>query len=320
VTLVRSTADVHPSRRFALWRDVISETYMSVDMSRPKWDAPFDGRLELVSLGAIELSRMTVSGSRVAHRRAMHIAQGSSDRFFVTLPLNCRVSYAHCERDVELDGESLCLVDAGRPASVFFPDEHRLLNVSIPGAMFRSRLGSPEDYCGLRIPADRGAAHVAKSLVVSLFEQADQIGPELLAEFGERVVDVIALALTAHPGALRQVSHSVRWAHLLRARKFIDRHLTDPELGPGRIAAELGISARYLARIFELAGQSVGGWILERRLDRAYRALASRAFSHRSISAIAFAAGFNDAAHFSRAFRKRYGVSPRDHRVHTDKP
>src|SRR5262249_7681369 len=141
------------------------------------------------------------------------------------------------------------------------------------------------------------------------------MGTELSAEFGERAVDVIALALTAHPEDLPQASYSIRWAHLLRARRFIDRHLGDPALSPPKIALELGISVRYLARIFEVSGQTVGSWILERRLERAYRTLGSRAFSHRSISATAYAAGFNDAAHFSRAFRKRYGLSPRDHRA-----
>jgi AraC-like DNA-binding protein len=306
---------VHPSRRFALWRDVIADTYMSVEMSRPKWDAPFNGQIELVSLGPMELSQMTVSGSRIAHRRAMHIARNPNDKFFLTVPLQCRISYSHCGREVELDGGSLYLVDAQRAASVAFPDEHRLINVSIPGPLLRSRLGNPEDYCGLRLSAEAGAVQVAKSLIISLFEQADQIGPELLPEFGERAADVLAMTLTAHPGSLPKAGRSVRWAHLLRARRFIDTHLADPLLGSQAISADLGISTRYLARIFELSGHTVGNWILERRLDRVHRALINPTFSHRSISAIAYAVGFGDAAHFSRTFRMRFGMTPREHRA-----
>nr|WP_291557272.1 helix-turn-helix domain-containing protein [Comamonas sp. SCN 65-56] len=37
--------------------------------------------------------------------------------------------------------------------------------------------------------------------------------------------------------------------------------------------------------------------------------------SARSVSEIAFAWGFNDAAHFSRAFKNRFGCSPRDMRA-----
>jgi AraC-like DNA-binding protein len=35
---------------------------------------------------------------------------------------------------------------------------------------------------------------------------------------------------------------------------------------------------------------------------------------HRHITEIAFGWGFNELTHFSRAFKERYGVSPRDWR------
>ncbi|MBL8942370.1 MAG: helix-turn-helix domain-containing protein [Myxococcales bacterium] len=47
------------------------------------------------------------------------------------------------------------------------------------------------------------------------------------------------------------------------------------------------------------------------RLDRCRAQLLDPAHAHRSISEIAFALGFTSAAHFSRAFRARFGRSPR---------
>jgi len=52
-----------------------------------------------------------------------------------------------------------------------------------------------------------------------------------------------------------------------------------------------------------------------RRLDATRRDLCDPALAARSISEIAFAWGFNDAAHFSRAFRARFGRSPRELRA-----
>jgi len=37
------------------------------------------------------------------------------------------------------------------------------------------------------------------------------------------------------------------------------------------------------------------------------------------VSEIAFGLGFNDAAHFSRAFRVRFGASPREWRARTSR-
>jgi transcriptional regulator GlxA family with amidase domain len=45
-----------------------------------------------------------------------------------------------------------------------------------------------------------------------------------------------------------------------------------------------------------------------------HRDLTDPAMRHRSISEIAFAAGFNDLSHFSRSYRARYGLLPRETR------
>ena len=75
------------------------------------------------------------------------------------------------------------------------------------------------------------------------------------------------------------------------------------------------MSPRYLHRLFEAEGQSVGRWIWAARLDCCRRDLADPAQAGRSITDIAFAWGFSDIAHFSRSFRARYGDSPRAFRA-----
>ncbi|MDH4393235.1 MAG: helix-turn-helix domain-containing protein [Aquabacterium sp.] len=47
------------------------------------------------------------------------------------------------------------------------------------------------------------------------------------------------------------------------------------------------------------------------RLDACRRDLADVRLAERSVSALAFSWGFNDAAHFSRSFREQFGQSPR---------
>jgi AraC-like DNA-binding protein len=50
------------------------------------------------------------------------------------------------------------------------------------------------------------------------------------------------------------------------------------------------------------------------------RDLADPALRHRPITDIAFAAGFNDLSHFSRAYRERYGCAPSDARQIAEPP
>jgi AraC-like DNA-binding protein len=104
---------------------------------------------------------------------------------------------------------------------------------------------------------------------------------------------------------------------LLRARalRYIDDHLAEPDLAPPGIARALGMSLRYLHLLFEGTGTTVRATILCRRLDRCRDALADPGQRQRNVSEIAFAWGFNGAAHFSRTFKARFGVPPRDARL-----
>ncbi|MDY0066471.1 MAG: helix-turn-helix transcriptional regulator, partial [Steroidobacteraceae bacterium] len=61
-------------------------------------------------------------------------------------------------------------------------------------------------------------------------------------------------------------------------------------------------------------GRTFSQYLLEHRLERCRSALERPRDSARSITEIAFECGFNDASHFSRAFRSRYGLSPREFR------
>ena len=103
-------------------------------------------------------------------------------------------------------------------------------------------------------------------------------------------------------------------ALLHRLCQTIERRLDDPDLTPARVAQAEGISERYLQKLFEGTGDSFRQYLRERRLQRTAADLANPAEASLPVSEIAFRCGFGDAAHFSRAFRERFGMSPRDFR------
>ena len=98
-------------------------------------------------------------------------------------------------------------------------------------------------------------------------------------------------------------------ALLLKAQVYIKDNLSLPTLGPELVARAAGVSRARLYRIFEPCG-GIASYVREMRLCRAFTDLASPASYHRQIADIAYAWGFADAAHFSRCFRARFGVSP----------
>lgn len=93
-------------------------------------------------------------------------------------------------------------------------------------------------------------------------------------------------------------------------RRHIRRHLQDARLDPEAIARAQAISVRALHAAFEDTGESVSGLVRRERLSRCYEDLERP--SGGSVTEIAFRWGFLDAAHFSRAFKREFDVTPSD--------
>jgi AraC-like DNA-binding protein len=96
--------------------------------------------------------------------------------------------------------------------------------------------------------------------------------------------------------------------HRQRADEFIRAHLHDGQLSVAMIARGLNLSPRYVHKLYQTGRTSVMRRVAELRLDACRAELA--AHDGRSIGAIAYAWGFSSNAHFSRAFRKRFGLRP----------
>lgn len=58
--------------------------------------------------------------------------------------------------------------------------------------------------------------------------------------------------------------------------------------------------------------RGVSAYIQDQRLARAHAELASTSRARRRIYEIAFALGFASEAHFSRAFKRAFGLTPKD--------
>lgn len=94
---------------------------------------------------------------------------------------------------------------------------------------------------------------------------------------------------------------------LTRAIALMEANLATP-LAIGALADELGLSWKGLERLFDRHLASAPQRVyLERRLTHAYRLLLD---TRHSVMDIALACGFASASSFTRAFRRRHGVTP----------
>ena len=75
-------------------------------------------------------------------------------------------------------------------------------------------------------------------------------------------------------------------------------------------AARHGVTPRYVHKLFEDEGVTYTQFVLQHRLDRAFRMLRDPRCAVRRISEIAYGVGFSDLSYFNRAFRRRYDATP----------
>lgn len=96
-----------------------------------------------------------------------------------------------------------------------------------------------------------------------------------------------------------------------RVLKYIDNHL-DEQMGYERIANMFHFSPYHFHRIFSIiAGKTITAHIRDRRLEKACVMLSS---SDKSILELCLECGFDAYSSFSRIFKRKYGLSPKEYR------
>jgi AraC-like DNA-binding protein len=129
--------------------------------------------------------------------------------------------------------------------------------------------------------------------------------------YGEHIVDLVALA-TGAKGEAREIAEQrgVRAVRLAAILRMIAQQFGYPGLSVATIAAQLGISPRYVHLLLEATGFSFAQHLLAKRLEQAAELLRDPRQQGRKITDIAQETGFADLSHFNRAFRRRFGDTP----------
>jgi len=128
------------------------------------------------------------------------------------------------------------------------------------------------------------------------------------ARFRLSIAVMLSLMFLPLPTETSHASDALRH----RIEGYIRDQIRDPELTIDKIAGALRCSKRYLHMAFAASDRSIADHIWTTRLDGCRGDLERHA--DRTISEIAFAWGFSSSAHFSRSFRKRFGVTPSEFR------
>jgi AraC-like DNA-binding protein len=307
-----STAELPPHRRIEYWNDLTGDAFTPL-VTDPVDRRAFAGRLTRTQIGEIRLAEARSEPATVRHSR-QHVARTRDASFMLCLQLDGVSVNRQQGREAVLRYGDFHLLDSSRPYEVSFQQFNRMLVLSVPHPELARRMPNPESVVGIAMSGRSGVSGLLSSLLCNFWQQR-RTGDEtfLSPRFSEAILDLVASAYACITAAAPEGS-SIAIARREQIRSYIETHLHDPALTPGSVAAAVHLSPRRLHQLFEADGETVGAYILRRRLEECARAMSDAAQRSRTVTEIAFLHGFNNASHFGRVFRERYQTTPSDYR------
>ncbi|MCP1837020.1 acetamidase/formamidase/AraC-like DNA-binding protein [Bradyrhizobium sp. USDA 4532] len=291
------------------WRDVLA----SVGLQPTVATSTHAGHAIAVrrSFQGVTLARLSAGQQSVSPR-----TDAVADHPLVLLPLEDGVALKTTTGYQIVAARHLLLLPRAGDWSVSFQREMRAVVLSVtsePAHRHRATLQGGE----VRVLQPGGFGRVFAQMMELAARDLDALSDVEWTALARSLADLLPTFMRQHgETAGDRGGGASKAATLHRLCQTVERSLEEPDLTPVKIASAEGISERYLQKLFEGAGTSFTHYLRERRLQRTWADLSNPAEAHRSISEIAFRVGFNDSAHFSRAFRQRFGLSPREFRHH----
>jgi AraC family transcriptional activator of tynA and feaB len=291
------------------WQDLVSEVFCPVNVDIGGIDTSrFHGQIERIECGDVEIASVTTD-PEWARRERSHIGKDSSSYYLFVFAVSGAVNFRQLQRECVLRPNHVTLLDSSEPYRYWHDQRVSTLNLRIPSALLRSRLVDPSRYCGNAFPATSGVGRIVADLLTTLAREAAGCSAATAAIIANNVLDLIASLFETDSG--NPISaQTARWAILKRCMAYINSHFADPALSPRTLADAMGISVRYVHKVFEGFDRSIGEYLLDVRLEKCRAGLLRSDRSMLSIKQIALGCGFQNQSHFSTSFKAKFGVAP----------
>jgi AraC-like DNA-binding protein len=312
-----SSADLAEEKRIAVWREQYGRMALRIDME-PAEDTFFEASLVTRALPGLQLLSAETSALRVTRSREF-LADGNDDLVLVVNRTGPVIATAR-QRELMLGAGEAVLMSSSDVSAFERHARGGSLSLRLPRSSLASLVVDVEDAVMNLIPRQTEALRLLTSYAGVLLGESPLATPELRRTVVTHVHDLVAVALGATRDAtdIAQI-RGLRAARLRAAKAYIIENSRRRDLSIGTVAAHLGLTPRYLQRLFEEGGTTYSAFLLHQRLARAHRLLTQPRFPQSAVSTVAYDVGFGDLSYFIRCFKRHYGATPGDLRQEAGK-
>jgi AraC family transcriptional regulator, positive regulator of tynA and feaB len=296
--------------RFSAWLDDVEREF-EVTTNVIRRPSPFDGNLRKHRIGRLTVLDVTGSGYAATHAR-----DGSADYVSVLMSMRGTTQLVQRGYSVVLNAGDYCVLDSTIASQTSIPGPFHNVVARFPQTDVTSVLPNWQQSIGIVLNGRAGAGAVFFDIMRSILRSPESLEVESRVGISHAAVDLFGATLLALPHNRQPSPSHMENFHRTRIKAFVQEHLRDPDLSVDMVATRLGLSPRHIHRLFKDEPQHLMHWVWSERLRHCYADLSRESQRNKTVAQIAYAWGFNDSAHFSRAFRQRFGQAPSDVREH----
>ena len=311
-TLSFSTEDFPEHERLAMLREHYGRTVLKAEIEAAE-GVPFEARIASHILPDLHLLAGTLSPARITRTREQ-TADGNDDLALVVSRTGTMAVTSRGRQALLGQGEAVLTSSEDETTFERFSTGDSF-SLRIPRSVLLPLVIDLDEAIMRPIPQESGALRLLTAYAGALMDESSLATSPLRQLAVAHLHDLLALAL----GAPRDVAElangrGVKAARLREAKAYIASNSSRKDISIMSAATHLGVTPRYLQRLFEADGSTFSSFLLGHRLKRAHRLLCEPQFAELAVSSIAHDVGFGDLSYFNRCFRRVYGVTPSEAR------
>ena len=257
------------------------------------------------------ISVLDVQGGPIAIRKG---TSRTSDVHLLRLSRGS-VRLLHADGETQLEAGQF-VAFRGQHAFQFRHDQSiDLMAVYLPAQAIERWLPDWQAAEFVSVPNQQAEGGLSFDIARDLLHSGSALQESAAELVGETVTRLVArsLAMTSLVGAAEPAD--LAEACRRKVRHFCRKNLGSPSLSVDAVARATGLSRASLHRLFHDQPHTLMQWVQLERLNACRRLLDAPGLPRRTLTEIALSQGFKTSAHFSTAFRQRYGVTPREYRA-----
>jgi AraC-like DNA-binding protein len=298
-----SSTGLTPRKQIQCWTDALTDLCGQFDVD-PLDASSFEGRIKYATVSRLKLCQIETSQHRIAH--TISRAKLSEHPFVKIHFQTYGVSYFEQDgRRIDVMPGDCLAYDVSCPHEIVSPALTRHEVVIVPKDLLQERGFRLAKMSPRKLSARSGTGRIAYDFVHATFDEASKLSPSNASGVADSLIDLLLLPLREADAMFDRVGPEAMY---VRAQGFIREHLRDPDLSIDQISAALGCTKRYLHMLFSDRGMTVSDYIWNARLQHCRHELETH--GGKTITDVAFSWGFSSSSHFSRVFRRYFGVVP----------